>query len=133
MLIASDSIIVKNRIRRDVGDIKGLMESLKKHGQLTPIIVTRNNELIAGFRRLQAAKRLGWKSIEAVILDRPSQQKKLEIEIEENVQRQDLSAEELDKGLLRLQKLKQPGLLARIWNFILPLLRAIFRRNRPPR
>ncbi len=133
MLIASDSIIVKNRIRRDVGDIKGLMESLKKHGQLTPIIVTRNNELIAGFRRLEAAKRLGWKSIEAVILDRPSQQKKLEIEIEENVQRQDLSAEELDKGLLRLQKLKQPGLLARIWNFILPLLRAIFRRNRPPR
>ena len=133
MLIASDSIIVKNRIRRDVGDIKGLMESLKKHGQLTPIIVTRNNELIAGFRRLQAAKRLGWKSIEAVILDRPSQQKKLEIEIEENVQRQDLSAEELAKGLLRLQKLKQPGLLARIWNFILPLLRAIFRRNRPPR
>jgi ParB family chromosome partitioning protein len=133
MLIASDSIIVKNRIRRDVGDIKGLMESLKKHGQLTPIIVSRNNELIAGFRRLQAAKRLGWKSIEAVILDRPSQQKKLEIEIEENVQRQDLSAEELAKGLLRLQKLKQPGLLARIWNFILPLLRAIFRRNRPPR
>ncbi|MEE9306424.1 MAG: ParB N-terminal domain-containing protein [Spirochaetia bacterium] len=133
MLIASDSIIVKNRIRRDVGDIKGLMESLKKHGQLTPIIVTRNNELIAGFRRLEAAKRLGWKSIEAVILDRPSQQKKLEIEIEENVQRQDLSAEELAKGLLRLQKLKQPGLLARIWNFILPLLRAIFRRNRPPR
>ncbi|MCK5007842.1 MAG: ParB N-terminal domain-containing protein [Spirochaetales bacterium] len=133
MLIASDSIIVKNRIRRDVGDIKGLMESLKKHGQLTPIIVTRNNELIAGFRRLEAAKRLGWKSIEAVILDRPSQQKKLEIEIEENVQRQDLSAEELAKGLLRLQKLRQPGLLARIWNFILPLLRAIFRRNRPPR
>lgn len=133
MLIASDSIIVKNRIRRDVGDIKGLMESLKKHGQLTPIIVTRNNELIAGFRRLEAAKQLGWKSIEAVILDRPSQQKKLEIEIEENVQRQDLSAEELAKGLLRLQKLKQPGLLARIWNFILPLLRAIFRRNRPPR
>jgi ParB family chromosome partitioning protein len=133
MLIASDSIIVQNRIRRDVGDIKGLMESLKKHGQLTPIIVTRNNELIAGFRRLEAAKRLGWKSIEAVILDRPSQQKKLEIEIEENVQRQDLSAEELAKGLLRLQKLKQPGLLARIWNFILPLLRAIFRRNRPPR
>ena len=109
------------------------MESLKKHGQLTPIIVNRNNELIAGFRRLQAAKRLGWKSIEAVILDRPSQQQKLEIEIEENVQRQDLSAEELAEGLMRLQKLRQPGLLVRIWNFILRLLRRIFRRKRPPR
>ena len=65
--------------------------------------------------------------------DRPSQQQKLEIEIEENVQRQDLSAEELTEGLMRLQKLRQPGLLARIWNFILRLLRGVFRRNRPPR
>jgi ParB family chromosome partitioning protein len=133
MLIAPNSITFKKRIRRDLGDIEGLMESLKKHGQLTPIIVNRNNELIAGFRRLQAAKRLGWKSIEAVILDRPSQQQKLEIEIEENVQRQDLSVEELAAGLMHLQKLRQPGLLARIWNFILRLLRAIFRRNRPRR
>ena len=133
MLIAPDSIIVKTRIRRDLGDIEGLMASLKKHGQLTPIIVNRNNELITGFRRLQAAKRLGWKSIEAVILDRPSQQQKLEIEIEENVQRQDLSAEELAEGLMRLQKLRQPGLLSRIWNFILRMLRGMIRRNRPPR
>jgi len=133
MLIALGSITFKQRIRRDLGDIEGLMESLKKHGQLTPIIINRNNELIAGFRRLQAAKRLGWKSIEVVILDRASQQKKLEIEIEENVQRQDLSAEELAEGLIRLKKLRQPGLLVRTWNFILRLLRAIFRRNRPPR
>ena len=133
MLIALDSITSKQRIRRDLGDIEGLMDSLKKHGQLTPIIVTRNNELIAGFRRLQAAKRLGWKSIEAVILDRASQQKKLEIEIEENVQRQDLSAGELTEGLMRLQKLRQPGLFTRIWNFILRLPQAIFRRSRPPR
>ncbi|MBA7569278.1 Nucleoid occlusion protein [subsurface metagenome] len=133
MLIALGSITFKQRIRRDLGDIEGLMESLKKHGQLTPIIINRNNELIAGFRRLQAAKRLGWKSIEVVILDRASQQKKLEIEIEENVQRQDLSAEELAEGLIRLKKLRQPGLLVRIWNFILRRLRAIFRRNRPPR
>ena len=54
MLIAPDSIIVKKRLRRDLGNIEGLMESLKKHGQLTPIIINRNNELIAGFRRLQA-------------------------------------------------------------------------------
>jgi ParB family chromosome partitioning protein len=133
MLIALDSIIVKTRIRRDLGDIEGLMASLKKHGQLTPIILNRNNELISGFRRLQAAKRLGWKSIEAVILDRPSQQQKLEIEIEENVQRLDLSAEDLAEGLMRLHKLRQPGLLSRIWNFILRVLRGMIRRNRPPR
>ena len=80
MLIAPESIIVKKRIRRDIGDIEELMESLKKHGQLSPIIVNRNNELIAGFRRLQAAKKLGWTSIEAVILDKPSRLEELEID-----------------------------------------------------
>jgi ParB family chromosome partitioning protein len=129
MLISPDSIIVKKRIRRDPGDIASLMESLKDYGQLTPIIINQNYELIAGFRRLQAAKRLGWKSIEAVILDKPSEQQKLEIEIEENIQREDLSSEEIADGLARLQKLKAPGLLVRIWSFILRIIRAIFRRK----
>lgn len=133
MLIAPESIIINKRIRRDLGDLERLMESLKKHGQLTPIIINGKNELIAGFRRLEAAKRLAWKSIEAVIIDRTSEQQKLEIEIEENIQRQDLSAEELAEGLMHLQKLRQPGLLVKIWTFILRLLRRIFRRNRPLR
>ena len=63
MLIAPDSVIVKKRIRRHLGDIEALMESLKKYGQLSPIIIDRGYELIAGFRRLEAAKRLGWKVI----------------------------------------------------------------------
>ncbi len=126
MLIAPDSIIVKKRIRRHLGDIEALMESLKKHGQLNPIIINRSYELIAGFRRLEAAKRLGWKSIEAVILDKGSEEDKLEIEIEENIQRQDLSPEELSQGWQRLQKLKNPGLLKRIWRFIVRLFRAVF-------
>jgi ParB family chromosome partitioning protein len=130
MLVSPDSIIVKKRIRKDLGDITALMESLKVYGQLTPIIINRNYELIAGFRRLQAVKRLGWKMIEAVIIDRTTEQQKLEIEIEENVQRQELSSEEIADGLARLQKLRHPGLLARIWSFILRIFRSIFPRKR---
>ena len=130
MLISPETIIVKKRIRKDTGDISGLMESLKTHGQLTPIIINRNDELVAGFRRLQAAKRLGWKTIEAVMIDKPTERQKLEVEIEENVQRLDLSAEEIADGMARLQKLRNPGLLARIWALILRILRAVFTRKR---
>ena len=130
MLVSPDSIIVKKRIRKDLGDITGLTESLKVYGQLTPIIINRNYELIAGFRRLQAVKRLGWKTIEAVIVDRATDQQKLEIEMEENIQRQDLSSEEIAEGMARLQKLRNPGLLARIWSFIRRIFRSIFPRKR---
>jgi ParB family chromosome partitioning protein len=107
-----------------------MMESLRTHGQLTPIIINRNYELLAGFRRLQAAKRLGWKSIEAVMIDRSTEEQKLEIEIEENIQRLELSPEELAEGMDRLQRLRHPGLLARIWNFILRIIRALFPARR---
>jgi ParB family chromosome partitioning protein len=130
MLISPETITVKKRIRKDLGDISGLMESLKTHGQLTPIIINRDYELIAGFRRLQAAKKLGWKSIEAVMIDKPTEQQKLEVEIEENVQRLDLSAEEIAEGMARLDRLRNPGLLARIWAVILRVLRSIFRKRR---
>ena len=133
MLVPLESIIIQKRIRKELGDISGLAESLKNYGQLTPIIINRKHELIAGFRRLQAARRLGWKSIEAVMIDKPTVQQKLELEIEENVQRLDLSPEEIADGMARLQKLRQPGLLARIWMFILRILRSIFTGKRKRR
>jgi ParB family chromosome partitioning protein len=133
MLIPLESIIIRKRIRRELGDISGLMESLKNYGQLTPIIINRKHELIAGFRRLHAAKRLGWKSIEAVMINRSTEQQKLEIEIEENIQRLDLSPEEIADGMGRLRKLRRPPLLVRIWMFILRILRSIFAGKRKRR
>jgi ParB family chromosome partitioning protein len=130
MLVPLESIVVRKRIRKELGDISGLMQSLRTYGQLTPIIINRKHELIAGFRRLQAARRLGWKSIEAVMIDRPTEQQKLEVEIEENVQRLELSPEEIAEGMARLHKLRHPALLARIWAFILRILRSIFAGKR---
>jgi len=126
MLVSPESILVKRRIRRELGDIAALSESLREHGQLTPIIINRKYELIAGYRRLQAAKRLGWSSIEAVMIDKPGEQQKLEIELEENIQRLELSGEEIAEALARLQKLRHPGWLIRLWRFILRILRAVF-------
>lgn len=132
MTVSPDSVVIKKRIRKDLGDIDALAESMRRHGQLHPIIINRRYELIAGFRRLEAARRLGWTGIQAVIVDRETEDTKLEIEIEENVQRQNLSADEIAAGLERLSRLRHPGLLRRLWSFLVRLLRRVFRR-RPTR
>ena len=54
----------------------------------------------------------------------------LQLEIEENVQRRDLSPDELSEGLARLERLHHPGLLKRIWMFLVRLVRALFGRDR---
>jgi len=122
-----ERIGVGNRIRREPGDLTPLMTSLKKHGQLSPIILSPDDSLIAGFRRLEAARRLGWKTIDAVFVPRDTELERIEIEIEENIQRRELSAEEISDGLDRLDSLRNPGVVRRILDFLRRLLRGIGR------
>ena len=56
MQVRIDSVVIKRRVRRDLGDLTSLMESLRNHGQLTPILINRNSELIAGHRFAEAAR-----------------------------------------------------------------------------
>lgn len=125
--LAPSSIIIKRRVRLDIGDITPLMESLKKYGQLSPIIVNSNNELIAGERRLAAAKRLGWPAINAMVLERNSELDKLQIEVEENIQRSNFTMEEMQEAFTRLDKLSKPNLLKRIIAFFKKLFNRIFK------
>ncbi len=77
-------------------ELEDLIASVKEHGILSPLIVTRTAdgyELVAGERRLRAAKALGLKEVPAVVRDATEQQK-LEWAIIENTQRQDLNAVE---------------------------------------
>jgi ParB family chromosome partitioning protein len=61
MQMRIDEIIVRKRVRKDLGDVSQLMESMKNHGLMNPIVVTSEKELIAGHRRLDSAKRLAGK------------------------------------------------------------------------
>jgi ParB family transcriptional regulator, chromosome partitioning protein len=61
------AVRVEDRHRSDLGDLEGLAESLRELGQLQPIVVTSDLRLIAGGRRLAAARLLGWSEIEAKI------------------------------------------------------------------
>ena len=63
-----NSIIVGERFRKDLGDLKDLKESIEKHGLLQPIVITEGGVLVAGYRRLEAVKQLGWEEIDASII-----------------------------------------------------------------
>lgn len=124
-----DRIKVKRRVRRDPGDIDALAASLNAHGLLHPIVLDRRNELIAGGRRLAAAKRLGWKTINALIVDADAKADRLELELEENIQRSALSYLELEEGYARLERMRRPNLFRRIWEALKSLFRGLFRRR----
>jgi Domain of unknown function (DUF4326)/ParB/Sulfiredoxin domain len=66
-MIPIADVIVKDRHRSDLGDLESLAVSLRELGQLQPIVLSANYLLIAGGRRLAAAKSLGWTEIEAKI------------------------------------------------------------------
>jgi ParB/RepB/Spo0J family partition protein len=111
----ADIIIEPGRFREATGDMKGLAESLKRFGQLVPIIVTIESGegtpefpvLVAGFRRYTAAKALGWTELEAVVQDDISELLKKEIELEENLQREDMTWQEEVNAIAQLDELKK--------------------------
>lgn len=72
-----------------------LASSIREHGILQPLIVTQDPDtqkytLIAGERRLRAAKMAGLGSVPVIIRD-ASEQQRLELALIENLQRADLS------------------------------------------
>lgn len=113
----------RRRIRTDLGDLSPLKESMSKYGQLHPIILTSDYELLAGQRRLESAKQLGWKEIKAFIIDTSNNLEKFEIEVEENIARKDFTIQELERMLERKRELLERNFLLKLWNLIKRFLR----------
>jgi len=128
MLVPIDDIKVKKRIRKDMGDIAALAESMKRFGQISPIVVTKKNLLIAGGRRLEAARSLGWRTINAVIADIPDELTRVQYEVEENIQRREFTREEADEAARKIERLRNPSLLRRIFNAIAGFFKRLFKR-----
>lgn len=84
--------------------IDELAQSIEKHGIIQPLIATRKGErfeLIAGERRLRAARKIGLKEV-PVIIREEKEQKKLELALIENLQREDLNPLETARAYRRL-------------------------------
>ena len=123
MIVKIEDIKVKRRIRKDLGDLEPLKYNLKIYGLMNPITLNSKYELVAGERRLQAAKELGWERINAVVLDSSVDKiHQLEMELEENNQRKEFTDEELLVGYKRLERLRNPSIFIRILNFFANLL-----------
>ena len=117
MLVQISDIKIKKRVRKDLGNLDDLKDSLRTYGLLNPITINSKYQLIAGERRLQAAKAIGWTSINANVVDNLTEVDELEMEIEENNQRKEFTDEELLEGYKRLERLKHPGFFYRIYLF----------------
>ena len=87
--------------------ISELSQSISKHGILSPILVRETGaggyELIAGERRLRAAKEAGLQTAPCMI-DSAEDQLSLELALIENLQREDLNPIEEARGYDRLKK-----------------------------
>jgi ParB family chromosome partitioning protein len=111
------SIIVGSRLRVDLGDIDALSDSIERLGLIQPIVINQNNELIAGGRRIAAFKALSehiewadhkeYESIPYVRFETLSEDQKLELELEENIRRKDMTWQEQTLSVCRIHALKQ--------------------------
>ena len=88
--------------RQTFGDaeMEGLVASIREHGILQPLVVARRGagyQLIAGERRLRAARAAGLTDVPAVVRETPEREESLALSLIENIQRHDLnSLEEAD-------------------------------------
>ena len=102
-----DIIRDEDQPRREFSEeaINALAASIKEHGVLQPIVVTKEDgkyKIVAGERRWRAAKVAGLDKIPAVIRTLDSQNR-LELSIIENAQREDLNAIELATAYAKLK------------------------------
>ncbi len=92
------------RLRISVHD---LVESVREHGIIQPLIVSPNGEeghyiLISGERRLEAARQVGLATV-PVVIRKVSEQERLELALIENVQRLSLSPLEQAEAYTQLR------------------------------
>ena len=93
----------KNQPRMNFDDekIEELANSIKEYGVIQPIIVAKKNnyyQIVAGERRWRAAKKAGLSEIPSIIRNY-TEQKNKEVDLIENIQREDLNPIEKAKAL----------------------------------
>lgn len=118
MKLQISQVKVGERQREDYGEIKELAESLAdpRFGQLQPIRIDRDRNLVAGGRRLAAAALLASAGqpihglepgeIWAEYIDTLSPDHAQAIELEENVRRKDLTWDEQQKAISKVHEYK---------------------------
>lgn len=103
-------ITVGERLRTlDEENVERLVRSIRLEGLHNPITISHLRQLLSGFHRLEAVKRLGWETIPAIIQICEGAEAQL-AEIDENLVRRELTVlEEGEHLVLRDQLLREMG------------------------
>ena len=107
-------IVIGERIRKNPTNMLGLATSISRVGLLHPIVVNSRRELIAGFRRLEAVKKLGWTEIPANVVESLDDAVlALKAELYENTDREMLPPTESLIVGRRIEEMEKPAAKAR--------------------
>ena len=119
MLVPINKIIVDERQRKQYDDVDKLASSIATYGQLQPILLTRDMHLVAGGRRLEAHRQLAREEIKAEFVDDPTIVLRKEMELEENLQRLNLTWQEHCLAVAEIHDLrsKDAALNSEKWGF----------------
>lgn len=99
--VAIDKITKGERQRKELGDLAALMRSISLRGLIHPIVLTDDFVLVAGERRLESCRQLGWTHITFQFVDDIDQDERDWIELDENVERKDLTWQERHDEYMR--------------------------------
>jgi len=107
--ISLDSIIIdrESRQRRELRNVEELAESIQNVGLINPPVVTQDLILVAGERRLEACRTLGWTSISVQFAEDLDQITLHLIELEENAKREDLTWQEHNRAISTYHSLRK--------------------------
>jgi ParB family chromosome partitioning protein len=109
-----DAIVVANRHRQYMGDVSTLAKSMADIGLINPVTLTPDGRLVAGARRVQAARVLGWRDIPArYVSTMDDAAAALRGERDENTERLAMRTSELVSLGLALEALERPRAAAR--------------------
>ncbi|AHH10926.1 ParB N-terminal domain-containing protein [Borrelia coriaceae] len=127
MLIDLEQIKIKRRVRQNIGDTTTLKESIKKHGLIYPIIIDKNKNLVAGFRRYQVLKELGYKEVNVKVIPIEDKKTLLEIELDENNIRKSFTKSEAEVGEEQLKYYSEKNIIIRFFKLIILKIKKIFK------
>lgn len=114
MKLPISNIVILQRARKNAGDITALERSIQELGLLHPVVVTPDFALIAGYRRILAAKELGWTNIDVRVVESLTDAaSELKAERDENTCRKDFCPSEAVALGERLEALERPKAAAR--------------------
>ena len=101
----SVAVLRDQRQRRELRSVPELAESIRAVGLINPPVVTRDLVLVAGERRLEACRSLGWTAIPVQYSDEIDPTLLHLIELEENVKRLDLTWQEHNDAVAEYHRL----------------------------